>query len=425
MKNRFLSFLLIILFVLFPLVSFAHPGHTDSKGGHTDRSTGEYHYHHGYPAHQHINGVCPYDLDDRTGENSGTTGGTAGGTTGSTSKRTTSTTTPKAVKSTAAASFPILPVLGVAAVVWISLLVYWNQKEKKKQLLLEQERQKEHEQKHRQLVSFYQSHTLREVCNIPDDTVIGDDGMPKIIGAPDWGEFYTRYVASRNGQSFHRPSCSSVRHGYPIHVFDSQIPLAPCSRCKPDPLPDRSWYSLYLHHLSVCERENIQPVLGDPPQPKVSLLAAPEDGIDPNDVIRQRLKDYWRSQGVEYPPSKPASSYDDLAAQYRREHLTCALGYINRNAKNASAYLPVFDHIWGDMLRQYGDQQMLSTLSEEQRQLIHFPLLGDQVWLSHPNAHTYHSSDCCYMLLKSTPVSISLHDIPPSSKPCSKCVKER
>lgn len=55
------------------LTSFAsaHPGRTDASGGHWDNSTGEYHYHHGYPAHQHTNGVCPYDYDDQTGASSG------------------------------------------------------------------------------------------------------------------------------------------------------------------------------------------------------------------------------------------------------------------------------------------------------------------------------------------------------------------
>lgn len=46
------------------VVVFAHPGKTDSAGGHYDRSSGEYHYHHGYPAHQHDNGTCPYDFDN-------------------------------------------------------------------------------------------------------------------------------------------------------------------------------------------------------------------------------------------------------------------------------------------------------------------------------------------------------------------------
>lgn len=59
----------------------AHPGKTDEKGGHYDAETGEYHYHHGYPAHQHydIDGDgkadCPYDFDDRTGWNSGSSSG--------------------------------------------------------------------------------------------------------------------------------------------------------------------------------------------------------------------------------------------------------------------------------------------------------------------------------------------------------------
>lgn len=54
---------------MIPIISFsvyAHPGRTDSSGGHYDRSTGEYHYHHGYPAHQHPNGICPYESDIQT-----------------------------------------------------------------------------------------------------------------------------------------------------------------------------------------------------------------------------------------------------------------------------------------------------------------------------------------------------------------------
>lgn len=51
--------------------AFAHSGKTDSNGGHYDRSTGEYHYHHGYSAHQHYDGECPYDFDDKTNHNSG------------------------------------------------------------------------------------------------------------------------------------------------------------------------------------------------------------------------------------------------------------------------------------------------------------------------------------------------------------------
>lgn len=43
----------------------AHSGRTDANGGHHDYKNksglGSYHYHHGYPAHLHENGICPYD----------------------------------------------------------------------------------------------------------------------------------------------------------------------------------------------------------------------------------------------------------------------------------------------------------------------------------------------------------------------------
>lgn len=65
----------LLLFLLLPaiaLTTYAHQGRTDGSGGHTDHSTGEYHYHHGYPAHDHydIDGDgdidCPYNFDDQT-----------------------------------------------------------------------------------------------------------------------------------------------------------------------------------------------------------------------------------------------------------------------------------------------------------------------------------------------------------------------
>lgn len=66
MKRGFCLLVAIVLLLSLPLVVFAHSGRTDSSGGHYDRSTGEYHYHHGYPAHQHTNGYCPYNFDDKT-----------------------------------------------------------------------------------------------------------------------------------------------------------------------------------------------------------------------------------------------------------------------------------------------------------------------------------------------------------------------
>lgn len=64
MKKIISLFAVIGIVALSLIPAFAHSGRTDSKGGHYDRSTGKYHYHHGYSAHQHPNGVCPYEDDE-------------------------------------------------------------------------------------------------------------------------------------------------------------------------------------------------------------------------------------------------------------------------------------------------------------------------------------------------------------------------
>lgn len=73
MKNFRRIILLLFVVALIPIFAFAHSGKTDSKGGHTDHSTGEYHYHHGYSAHQHPNGECPYNFNDKTYHSSSST----------------------------------------------------------------------------------------------------------------------------------------------------------------------------------------------------------------------------------------------------------------------------------------------------------------------------------------------------------------
>lgn len=67
-KRIILLLLVIVLSVCFiPMSASAHSGKTDSAGGHHDTATGEYHYHHGHPAHDHKNGVCPYGDYDNSG----------------------------------------------------------------------------------------------------------------------------------------------------------------------------------------------------------------------------------------------------------------------------------------------------------------------------------------------------------------------
>ena len=50
----------ILLLLTCTITIYAHSGNTDERGGHYDQETGKYHFHHGWPAHPHQNGVCPY-----------------------------------------------------------------------------------------------------------------------------------------------------------------------------------------------------------------------------------------------------------------------------------------------------------------------------------------------------------------------------
>lgn len=74
----FLSLFLLLLCFLTCIPTLAHSGKTDSKGGHYDSSTGQYHYHHGYPAHSHYdmdhNGTidCPYQFNNKTNHSNNT-----------------------------------------------------------------------------------------------------------------------------------------------------------------------------------------------------------------------------------------------------------------------------------------------------------------------------------------------------------------
>lgn len=76
MKKVSLVISILALLTSFVLVAQAHSGRTDGSGGHTDHSSGEYHYHHGYPAHDHydMDGDgdldCPYDFDNQTSRKS-------------------------------------------------------------------------------------------------------------------------------------------------------------------------------------------------------------------------------------------------------------------------------------------------------------------------------------------------------------------
>jgi uncharacterized membrane protein YedE/YeeE len=66
LKKNLIIILTLFLLAILSFSAFAHGGGTDGNGGHYNRDTGEYHYHHGHPAHQHEDGERPYDYEEKT-----------------------------------------------------------------------------------------------------------------------------------------------------------------------------------------------------------------------------------------------------------------------------------------------------------------------------------------------------------------------
>lgn len=64
MKKKLAAIILLVSMLTSP-TAYAHSGVTDADGGHYDynheSALGIYHYHHGYNAHTHSNGICPYE----------------------------------------------------------------------------------------------------------------------------------------------------------------------------------------------------------------------------------------------------------------------------------------------------------------------------------------------------------------------------
>ncbi len=68
-------FLSVVFIAAMSATAFAHPGRTDSRGGHRDNENvsglGNYHFHcDGYPPHLHYDGVCPYTRNSHTAPSS-------------------------------------------------------------------------------------------------------------------------------------------------------------------------------------------------------------------------------------------------------------------------------------------------------------------------------------------------------------------
>ena len=230
--------------------ALAHPGRTDGDGGHHDYNNvsglGNYHFHHGHPAHLHTGGVCPYDFDNKTGQNSGSSSGesvTRAAATSPTPSHSASASTPRLL-------WWIL--LGGGMAMLLVLLLKAHLKQRRELRAFEAERAR--------LSALYGDKTAQELAHMagmPDDVELGPDGLPKERGAVGWGERFTYYVAP-SGKAFHSVRGCNRSAVIPVNAA-SLGGLHSCSRCRAD-YPSLAWYHEYQRIRAVMRKYGILPM---------------------------------------------------------------------------------------------------------------------------------------------------------------------
>lgn len=272
--------LLLLVFLLIPSLTFAHAGKTDEFGGHYDYNTGEYHYHHGYPAHQHTDGICPYDFDDKTNHDSSSGSGSSSSnrseyTTETTTERITGTTSSSNTDKknstsnkedkkpmTAFTKFAIFYI--VISLIIIAVLIYFLKDKTNFNKSLEKENLEfKDELRHTKLElhqandvirTLVENRSLYQISNVPPDTKIQIDSNGNyIIEQKEHNEYYGKYTAyvSNSGYAYHmRFGCSGAV--IPICLFDKNMAgnRLPCSKCCGSSVDDElliepKWFTIY------------------------------------------------------------------------------------------------------------------------------------------------------------------------------------
>ncbi len=243
----------------------AHPGRTDANGGHYNHSTGEYHYHHGYPAHQHIDGVCPYDYDDRTGWNSGSSGQEKGlyyldGTPVERKNETKPEPEPKKSQTggliafwAAVFIFFVWPMLSA-----IAEGISWyrekrNQKTPPAMPELKPAKPKpvqppmrtisKEEREHMIQADAYREmcggRSIREMAEVPENVYFDTFDRPNTLNRDPPNDPFFVYV-TKNGASYHLRTCRLAKTASPMNICQAMAEgKQPCKLCRPmEKLPD-------------------------------------------------------------------------------------------------------------------------------------------------------------------------------------------
>lgn len=328
MRKRYLIPILACVLLLFCCTAaYAHPGATDANGGHYDHATGEYHYHHGYPAHQHPDGRCPYNYDDRTGWNSGSSSG--GSDSASRPNRRTAPSgyeSPKPVEHQAPPRcLPVLLLLSIP----VSLIAYkiikhhveeqqFRRSGRSRQMARELQEQIDSIRRRRAALRMQilskELLPINEVVGAPPGAYIDKDGDPHLPDPRHPGVDLCAVACNASSRVVHRPSCRyaslmptvNTQQDYFLGIHRSMYHR--CSICEPN-ISKFPWvpdYRRMVYALSVLGLSpgDLNPPKPTPPKP----LPPPEVKPTPRPTLPRRAENEPREVAPELssvPGPKP------------------------------------------------------------------------------------------------------------------------
>lgn len=269
----------VCLFLL-TMSAFAHGGSTDEDGGHTDRSTGDYHYHHGYPAHDHedLDGDgdldCPYDFDDQTdhGSNNGEHRKDSSNNDGSKFSATEFTETKDEKPSTPKWKIMIIVILIVGIIVCCLIISHLTKSEKEAIAKMEQAEKKADKAKFDicvQLCKQLGTDYKLKIAGAPSGVYIGSDKLPHSYDrttGTKWGYNCTYIVSkssySRSAGTFHRMGCRYIKcwsEMQEVHFTDvvGRHTMCPCKVCN-EHNKDLQWQEEYVKVVALLYYDDKQ-----------------------------------------------------------------------------------------------------------------------------------------------------------------------
>lgn len=236
MKKIFILLLCLLLAGLLCFNVSAHSGGTDSAGGHTNHATGEYHYHHGHPAHQHPNGICPYRYNNATISDARKNNNYSRDDNHSLSIN------KDGHQQVYNGFFILIPIL-ICAGLFTSVKICNKVKSHRKNKLKTIKEFRNYDY----YFKIYAYIAPEKLVNIPYGTYI-KNGLPVTSGHGKYG-LYTIYVTDK-GKCYHQLA-TCTKASYPRHILHMNTQLKPCSKCVKKAIPKCYWFTEYTRIVKI------------------------------------------------------------------------------------------------------------------------------------------------------------------------------